>query len=155
MGCPPKNPASCVLLYQGWALPVVIALASAFAFFTLLGVQGIAIHSLPHARFQRSSGLIQCAAFFAVLTLYFLTPPLATPQAFADPGNSLWYAVLPSYWFLGLFQVLNGSSDALFVELARRAVVGGGHCRRGEKENRQDAKTPRRQEERRNLRFEI
>ena len=97
----------------------------AFAFFRLLGVQGIAIHVLPHARFQRSSGLIQCAAFFAVLTLYFLTPPLATPQAFADPGNSLWYAVLPSYWFLGLFQVLNGSSDALFVELARRAVAGG------------------------------
>ena len=104
---------------------IVIALASAFAFFTLLGVQGIAIHALPHARFQRSSGLIQCAAFFAVLTLYFLTPPLATPAVFADPGNSLWYAVLPSYWFLGLFQVLNGSSDALFVELARRAVTSG------------------------------
>jgi len=60
-----------------------------------------------------------------VLTLYFLAPPLATPRAFADPGNSLWYAVLPSYWFLGLFQVLNGSSDALFAELARRAVAGG------------------------------
>lgn len=103
----------------------VIALASAFVFFTLLGVQGIAIHALPHARFQRSSGFIQCAAFFAVLTLYFLSPPLATPQAFADPGNSLWYAVLPSYWFLGLFQVLNGSPDALFAELARRAVTGG------------------------------
>ena len=103
----------------------VIAVASAFVFFTLLGVQGIAIHALAHARFQRSSGFIQCAAFFAVLTLYFLTPPLATPQAFADPGNWLWYAVLPSYWFLGLFQVLNGSPDGVFVELARRAVAGG------------------------------
>jgi hypothetical protein len=104
---------------------MVMALASAFTFFTLLGIQGIAIHVLPHTRFQRSSGLIQCAAFFAVLTLYFLAPPLATPRAFADPGNALWYAVLPSYWFLGLFQILNGSSDALFVELARRAVAGG------------------------------
>ncbi len=60
---------------------------------------------------MRWSSLIQTAAFFAVLTLYFLTPPLANPHALAAPENRLWYALVPSYWFFGLFQVLTGSTN--------------------------------------------
>lgn len=58
---------------------LVIALASVFVFLLLLAVQGVALHLLPHDLYQRWSSLIQTAAFFAVLTLYFLTPPLANP----------------------------------------------------------------------------
>ena len=53
---------------------LVILLASVFVFLLLLGVQGVALHLLPHALYMRWSSLIQTAAFFAVLTLYFLTP---------------------------------------------------------------------------------
>jgi hypothetical protein len=103
---------------------LVILLASVFVFLLLLGVQGVALHLLPHALYMRWSRIIQTAAFFAVLTLYFLTPPLAHPQALADPANTLWYALAPSYWFFGLFQVLTGSTNAALVTLARRALAG-------------------------------
>jgi hypothetical protein len=104
-----------------WA---VVLLSSAFLFFLLLGVQGIAIHLLPHGLFLRWSSIIQCALFFALLSLYFLMPPLATPQALAAPANQWWYRIIPSYWFLGLFQVMKGSANPAFEPLARRALSG-------------------------------
>jgi hypothetical protein len=103
---------------------LVILLASLFVFLLLLGVQGVTLQLLPHGLYMRWSSLIQTAAFFAVLTLYFLTPPLATPHALAAPENRLWYALVPSYWFFGLFQVLTGSASAALAALARRALAG-------------------------------
>ena len=103
---------------------LVILLASVFVFLLLLGVQGVALHLLPHALYMRWSSLIQTAAFFAVLTLYFLTPPLAHPHALAAPENRLWYALVPSYWFFGLFQMLTESANAALIALARRALAG-------------------------------
>ena len=105
---------------------LVIALASVFVFLLLLAVQGVALHLLPHDLYQRWSSLIQTAAFFAVLTLYFLTPPLANPQALAAPANKLWYALVPSYWFWGLFQTLTGPANAALHALARRSLAGLG-----------------------------
>jgi hypothetical protein len=101
-----------------------ILLASGFVFLLLLGVQGVVLGLLPHHLFQRWSSLIQTAAFFAVLTLYFLTPPLATAHALAAPENRLWYWLIPSYWFFGLFQVLTGAADPALSALARRALGG-------------------------------
>ena len=109
---------------------LVILLASVFVFLLLAGLQGVALHLLPHALYMRWSSLIQTVAFFAVLTLYFLTPPLAHPHALAAPENRLWYTLVPSYWFFGLFQVLTGSDhfgrDAALIGLARRALAGVG-----------------------------
>lgn len=103
---------------------VAILLASGFVFLLLLCVQGVTLQVLPHHVFQRWSSYIQTAAFFVVLTLYFLAPPLAHPHALAAPENRLWYALIPSYWFFGLFQALTGSTDPALVALARRAVAG-------------------------------
>ena len=103
---------------------LVILAASAFVFLSLLVAQGIAVHLLPHAVFLRWSSFIQMAAFFAVLTMYFLMPPLATPQALHDPANAIWYAVLAPYWFVGLFHVLTGSANPSFVVLAIRGLAG-------------------------------
>ena len=103
---------------------IAVAAASAFAFGVFAGLQGVAIHLLPDAVFQRVSSLLQGAAFFGVLAIYFLAPPLAAPAALSDPANVRWYAVLPSYWFLGLFETLNGSGSPLFAWLARRAALG-------------------------------
>ncbi|HXM43281.1 MAG TPA: hypothetical protein VN924_18740 [Bryobacteraceae bacterium] len=91
---------------------LVILLASVFVFLLLLGVQGVALHVLPQAQFMRWSSVIQTAAFFAVLSLYFLTPPLAHPNA-----------LLPSNWFFGLFQVLTGSANTALTALALRALA--------------------------------
>jgi hypothetical protein len=79
-------------------------------FLLLLCVQGIAIQVLPHAWFLRWSSILQCGAFFAVLALYFLAPPRAKD--------------LPAGWFLGLFQVLNGSTNPAYGQPAARALTG-------------------------------
>jgi hypothetical protein len=50
---------------------------------------------------------------------YFLEPKLVTPSDLIAPGDSAYIDWSPSYWFLGLFQQLNGSPA--LPELARRA----------------------------------
>jgi hypothetical protein len=64
--------------------------------------------------FLRVSTFLQLAAFFAVLGIYFLTPV---------PTKQNLLAWLPSFWFLGLFQELNGPLDPAFGRLAGRAVA--------------------------------
>jgi hypothetical protein len=110
--------------WMAWWL--VILLAAAFVFLLLVSVQGVALHLLPHGMFLRWSNLIQLAAFFGVLSLYFLTPSLANSQALAARENAVWFAVAPSYWFFGLFEVLVGSKNAACGDLARRALAGVG-----------------------------
>jgi hypothetical protein len=105
---------------------VVIVLASVFVFLLLIGLQGAALQLLPHGGFLRWSSAIQMTSFFAILALYFLTPPLANREALAMPGNRLWYVIVPSYWFFGLFQVMTGARDAAQVALAERSLAALG-----------------------------
>jgi hypothetical protein len=101
--------------------------AGGFVFCCVLAVQGLAAQLLPRHLFLRVSGFLQLGAFSLVLAGYFLEPPLATPQALADPANRLALAWLPQYWFLALFQALNGSFPAgspAFAWLVSRAGTG-------------------------------
>ncbi|MCU1262280.1 MAG: beta-lactamase [Bryobacterales bacterium] len=100
--------------------------AGAFIFCSVLGVQGLAAQLLKRRHFLRVSAFLQMAAFCLVLTVYLLQPSLTTPQALAAPENQRALAWLPSYWFLGMYQELNGSLHAALVPLARRAWVGLG-----------------------------
>ena len=56
-----------------------------------------------------------------------LEPALASPHALTAPGNVDALAWLPTYWFLGLFQQLNGSTggpaQAVLRMLAARACI--------------------------------
>lgn len=101
---------------------ITMSAAGLFVFCTFLAVQGLAAHLLSYRLFLRVSGFLQIVALFAVLSLYFLTPPLATPYRLAAPENQHWLAWLPSFWFLGLFQQLRGHPDPVFAPLAARAV---------------------------------
>jgi len=103
---------------------VAQAAAGLFAMALLLALQGAASQLLGYRRFQRVSGFLQLGAFFAILGVYFLQPPLATPGALAAPQNQVWLALLPPYWFLGLFQELNGGAPPVFAPLAVRALIG-------------------------------
>ncbi len=88
--------------------------AGLFMFCALLALQGLAAQLLPYRLFLRVSGFLQLGAFFAVLGIYFLTPA---------PTKQNLLAWLPSFWFLGLFQELNGPLDPIFGRLAIRAAV--------------------------------
>jgi len=100
--------------------------AGVFAVALVLAIQGLGFQVLGYGRFQRVSGLLQLCAFFGILGIYFLKPPLATPHGLAAPENQRWVDLLPSLWFLGLFQEMNGPAAPVFGSLAERALGGLG-----------------------------
>lgn len=96
---------------------VVMAAAGLFVCCALLALQGLAAQLLTYRLFLKVSSFLQLAAFFAVLGIYFLKPP------FILPGHDAWQARwLPSFWFCGLLQILNGSSASPFHMLGQRAL---------------------------------
>ena len=84
--------------------------AGLFLCCALLAVQALAANLLSYRLFPRVSSFLQMAAFFVILGVYFLKPPYTAGLAW-----------LPSFWFLGLFQKLNGSRE--FDALAARAFL--------------------------------
>src|SRR5262249_40506157 len=87
----------------------------------VLSIQGIAAQLFPYRIFLRISSFLQVAAFFLVLIVYFIKPPLATPDKLFVQAHNWWLLWVPSYWFLGLFHKLNGSGPGLDW-LAARAL---------------------------------
>ena len=102
---------------------ITMVCAGAFMFCTLLALQGVASQLLSYRLYSRVSSYLQFVAFFVILGLYFLTPPLGTPQRLTAPENQTLLQWLPSFWFLGLFQELNGPVEPLFSGLARQALA--------------------------------
>jgi CubicO group peptidase (beta-lactamase class C family) len=98
--------------------------AGAFVYCCVLGLQGFAAQLLPRRLFLRASSFLQLAAFCAIVCVYCLQPMMASPPDLIDACGSGLLAWSPSYWFLGLFQQLNGS-PALGL-LARHAWIGLG-----------------------------
>jgi len=113
-----------------WGVPRSIAsfwitgiAAGAFVFCLVLAAQGIAAQILPRPIFLRASPLLQIAAFCTFLGVYLLEPPLSTPEAMTSAANQHALQWLPTYWFLAMFQWLNGGPH---LEVARRAWQGFG-----------------------------
>jgi hypothetical protein len=102
---------------------IAVLAGAAFIFCGVLTVQGLA-GQLSRRWYLRLSAVLQIAVFCVILGTYFLEPPLSNPPAFAAPQNEHALAWLPSYWYLGLLQFLNGSAAPGVAALAGRAVVG-------------------------------
>ena len=98
---------------------ITMLLAGAFIYCCVLGAQGISAQLLPRRHFLRVSSWMQLAAFGIFVAAYFLEPKIVTPAALVVPQGAAYLEWSPSYWFLGLFQQLNGSPA--LPELARRA----------------------------------
>ncbi len=105
---------------------VTMTAAGAFIFGAVVGLQGLASHVLPRTVFLRLSAVLQVGGFCLFCCVYFLEPRLANPESLAAPENREALIWLPSYWFLALFQELNGSSRPALDWLAARAWSGTG-----------------------------
>jgi predicted permease len=101
---------------------LTMAAAGLFMCCALLAIQGIASQIFSYRIFQSVSSFLQLAAFFVILAVFFLKPPLATVAKLTAPGNQRLIEWLPTYWFLGLFQQLNGPMHPVFAPLAARAL---------------------------------
>ena len=95
-----------------------------FIYCGVLSVQGLAAQLLPRRVFLRISGLLQMAAFCLFVCGYFLQPVFGQLTDLTAPGFERTLRWLPSYWFLGLFQRLNGSPNPLLDGPATRAWLG-------------------------------
>jgi len=96
---------------------VTVFAAGGFIFCCVLGLQGLAAQ-LPRRQYLRISQPMQIAVLCLLLSGYFFQPPLAAARA----------SMMPSYWFFGLYQVLNGSDPAEMrapiESFASRALIG-------------------------------
>lgn len=97
--------------------------AGIFVYCSVLSVQGLAA-LLPRRHFLRLSAVLQIGAFCLFVTTYFLDPQFGTPAALMSPANQRALAWMPSWWFLGLLQELNGSMHPAFAPLVPRAIAG-------------------------------
>jgi len=111
------------------ALPaywITISAAAAFFVFTILTLQGLAANLLPRQLFLGLSAVLPAAAMCTLLSVYLLEPSLESPAALTSPQNQRLLEWLPSYWFLALFNQLNGSTHPALAPLAIRAWIGLG-----------------------------
>ena len=95
-----------------------------FIYGSVLCLQGLAVQLLPRRWFLRLSSFLQITVATLFVVVYFLQPPFESLSEMADPANQRLLAWLPSYWFLGVLQQLNGSQLAVLAPLARRAWIG-------------------------------
>jgi CubicO group peptidase (beta-lactamase class C family) len=109
-------------LFAAWW--VTMLMAGGFIYCCVLGAQGLTAQLLSRRRFLRVSSFLQLAGFGIFVAAYFLEPKLVGPGDLIAPQSSAYLEWSPSYWFLGLFQQLNGSPA--LPELARRAWIGIG-----------------------------
>jgi len=100
--------------------------AGVFVYGVLLGVQGVAAQVLPRRLFLRFSGYLQLGAFCVILCMYFLQPGFGGLDDLTVGSIVRVIQWLPSYWFLGLYQQLNGSMHPVLAPLAQRAWIGLG-----------------------------
>jgi hypothetical protein len=98
--------------------------AAAFIFCSVLALQSVTAQLLPRQLFLRLSAILQVVAVCLFLGVYLLEPSLESITALTAPENQRLLAWSPTYWFLGLFQQLNGSMQPAFAPLATRAKFG-------------------------------
>ncbi len=100
---------------------VTMIAAGAFIYCSVLGLQGLTAELLPRQWFLRVSSFLQMVVFCVLVSVYFLQPAIVGPNLFdvQSTGPPEWS---PSYWFLGLFQQLNGSPA--LASYAARAWAG-------------------------------
>jgi CubicO group peptidase (beta-lactamase class C family) len=98
--------------------------AGVFIYGAVLGVQGLAAQVLPRRLFLRLSGYLQLVAICLIMGVYFLQPGFGGLDDLTT--GSIWRVIqwLPSYWFLALYEQLNGSLHPALEPLARRAWTG-------------------------------
>jgi len=118
LGFPPAVAGSAGVFRSLAAWWITVFAGGAFMFSAMLAVQGLAAQLLSWSVFLRISGLLQMAALFVVLALFFVTPSFA--ETVRHPGFMI--QVLPSFWFTGLLHQLDGDAGPAFGPLAAIAV---------------------------------
>jgi CubicO group peptidase (beta-lactamase class C family) len=98
--------------------------AGIFVYDGVLGAQGLAAQLLPRQLFLRFSGYMQLAAICLIVGVYFLQPGFGGLDDMTTGSMARLIQWLPSYWFLALYEQLNGSMHPVLAPMASRAWIG-------------------------------
>ena len=102
---------------------ITMIAATLFLFCSVLSFQGLASLLLPRRLFLRLSALLQLTAFGLFISVYFLEPALGTLPELLAPQSQHVLTVSPQFWFLGMFNQINGTLPAELAWLANRAWI--------------------------------
>ena len=105
---------------------VSASMASCFALCAITSLQGGALTLLGPRAFRRVSPILQMGVTAALLLLFLTLPSMSSSVAGAVRSGGLersWLSALPPVWFLGLYDWLLGTNDAVLRQLAARAAV--------------------------------
>jgi hypothetical protein len=120
-----RGPTSGFLRTAAAQMMAILA-SSAFVFLFLVALQGAMLNILSVRWFRKTSAYVQGFIVFALLWLFFLFPEISGSVAELKVRHAATLLAFPPTWFLGLNEVLLGSRDRVFVELAHRAEMALG-----------------------------
>jgi hypothetical protein len=105
---------------------ITMIAAILFLYCAVLTVQGFGALLLPRKLYLRLSALLQLGAFALFISVYFLEPALGTVPELLAPQNQAVLAVSPQFWFLAMFNQIDGSLPRELFWLADRAWIALG-----------------------------
>ncbi len=94
-----------------------------FTFLFFVALQGVLINLLTARQFRKMSVYVQAVATVVIVCLFFLLPVIPALLTRWETSRIRLLFALPPMWFLGLYRVLLGSPSALWLSLARIAIL--------------------------------
>ena len=104
------------LVFAGWfvlAHALSVTAGSAFAFLSVVSIQGILINLFRSQRLRGVSRAVQLLLMMGLLSVFFLFPKLIFSFESLQ-HNEIFQTLFPPMWYLGLYQMLLGSEDFRF-----------------------------------------
>jgi len=101
------------LVFTGWfvlAHALSVTAGSAFAFLSVVSIQGILITLFRSKMLRRVSRAVQLLMMMSLLSVFFFFPKLIFSFESLQ-HNELFQTLFPPMWYLGLYQMLLGSGD--------------------------------------------
>jgi hypothetical protein len=101
--------------------------ASTCVFLCVAGIQGVALAAVGPRIFSRLAPLMQLALVGLVVAGLLMLPAIdvSVVDTLAHRGHEVrpWILSTPPLWFLGLYEIVLGTNDPLFHDLATRAML--------------------------------
>ena len=105
---------------------ITMIAATLFLYCAVLSFQGLTALVLPRRLFLQLSAFLQLFAFGLFISVYFLEPALGTLPELLAPQNQRILSLSPQFWFLAMFNQINGSLPGELFWVANRAWIALG-----------------------------
>ena len=102
--------------------------ATAFIFLFLVALEGLLMVLLGNRGFRRVSRYAQFLTMFALFNMFLFFPRVSGMLFSSRAADAFWIHVFPPAWFLGIYEVMLGSTRPIFRPLAETGVRALIYC---------------------------